>query len=138
MIRQYDDGVASRIRQFFDVQWDDTLLYDLTINTANVSLATGVAQVKTLIEAPEFQATDTLRTRLHDLALTAKVRAILKSHRRTARLDFEILSSDGEVTLRGIVPEALDRQEPGGIVKTVPGVRHVKSELIALEERRRF
>ncbi|MFQ5989908.1 MAG: cytidylate kinase family protein [Candidatus Methylomirabilales bacterium] len=137
-IRHYDEGVSSRIRQFFDAEWADPLLYDLTINTANVSLATGVAQVKKLIEAPEFQATDTSLRGLQNLAMAARVRATLKSHRQTARLDVDIVGSDGEVTLRGIVPEALDRQEVERIAKTVPEVRSVKSELIALEEHRRL
>ncbi len=138
LIRQSDEGVASRIRQFFDEEWHDPVLYDLTINTGKVSLATGVAQIRELIEAHEFQITDTSLRRLHNLALAAKVRATLKSHRQTARLDVDIVASNGEVILRGIVPEVLDRQEAVRIATTVPGVRNLKSELIALEEHRRL
>lgn len=136
-IRHYDKGVASRVRQFFDAEWADPLLYDLTINTGNVSLATGVAQVRKLIEAPEFQPTDSSLKRLHDLALAAKVRATLKSHRRTAPLDVDVVAGEGKVILRGVVPETVDREEVERIARTVPGVHSLKSELIVLEEHRR-
>lgn len=137
-IRHYDEGVASRIRQFFEVEWADPLLYDLTINTDKVSLATGVAQVRTLVETPEFQPTETSFRQLQNLALAAKVRATLKSHRETARLEVDVGASDGEITLRGIVPEGLDREATERIARPVPGVRGLKNELIAFEEHRRL
>ncbi|MFQ5802794.1 MAG: cytidylate kinase family protein [Candidatus Methylomirabilales bacterium] len=137
-IQNYDEGAASRIRQFFEVEWADPLLYDLTINTAKVSLTTGVAQVRKLMEAPEFQPTDSSLKRLQDLALAAKVRATLKSHRQTARLDVDIVGSHGEVILRGVVPEFLDRQEIERVARTAPGVHSLRSELIVLEEHRRL
>jgi cytidylate kinase len=137
-IRHYDQGVASRIRQFFEVEWADPLLYDLTINTGKLSLAAAVAQVTRLAEAPEFQPTETSRRRLENLALAARVRAMLKSQRVTAHLDVDVVASEGEVTLRGIVPEVLDREETGRITLTVPGVHGLKNEMIAVEERRRL
>jgi len=75
---------------------------------------------------------------LHDLALAAKVRATLKSHRETARLDVDVLASDGAITLCGSVPETKHRQETERIARTIPGVQGVKSELIVIEERRAF
>ncbi|MEE9172278.1 MAG: cytidylate kinase family protein [candidate division NC10 bacterium] len=137
-IRHYDEGVASRVRQFFEGEWDDPLFYDLTINTGKASLATGVAQVRGLVETPEFQPTETSRRRLENLALAAKVRAMLKSQRATAHLDVDVVASEGEVTLCGIVSEVLDREETGRIALTVVGVRGLKNELIAVEERRRL
>ncbi len=137
-IRHHDEGVASRIRQFFEVDWADPHGYDLTINTGKVSLAMAVAQVMRLAEAPEFQPTETSRRKLQNLALAAKVKATLKSHRETAHLDVDAVANDGEVTLRGVVAEVLDRDEADRIAQTVPGVRGLKGELIALEERRRL
>lgn len=137
-IRHYDEGVRARIQQFFGAEWANPLLYDLTINTDKISLAGGVALVKALVEAPEFQPTDTSRRRLHELALAAKVRAVLKSHPGTARLDVHVLADDGEVTLRGTVPQTQDREEATRVARTVPGVRSVKGELIVIDERRAY
>lgn len=137
-IRQHDQGVASRIHQFFDVEWADPLHYDLTINTGKLSLGAAVAQVTRLAEAPEFQPTETSRRRLENLALAAKVRAMLKSQRATVHLDLDVVAHEGDVTIRGIVPEVVDRDEIDRIARTVAGVRGLKNELIAVEEHRRL
>lgn len=137
-IRHYDDGVRARIQQFFEVEWADPLLYDLTINTANVSLAGGVTLVKALVEAPEFQPTGASRRRLHDLALAAKVRAALKSRPETARLDVDVRAHDGEISLRGTVPRSHDREEATRVARAVPGVRDLQSELTVIEDRRAY
>ncbi|MFQ5848313.1 MAG: cytidylate kinase family protein [Candidatus Methylomirabilales bacterium] len=138
LIRRSDEGVASRMHQFFDVEWADPLLYDLSINTGKVSVTTAAAQVNVLLEAPEFQSTEASVKQLQNLALAAKVKATLKSHRETARLDVDAVGSDGEVTLRGTVPEILDRDEAERIALATPGVRALKNELIAVEEHRRL
>jgi cytidylate kinase len=137
-IRHHDEGVATRIRQFFEVEWADPALYDLTINTGKASPATAVTQVMRLAEAPEFQPTESSLKRLQNLALAAKVRATLKSHRGTAHLDVDAVASEGEVTLRGTVPEVLEREAIERIARTVPGVHGLKNEVIALEEHRRL
>jgi cytidylate kinase len=137
-IRRYDEGVRARIQQFFEMEWSNPLLYDLTINTGNVSVEAAAALIANLASAPEFQPTEASRRCLHDLALAAKVRATLKSHPETARLDVDVLASDGAITLRGSVPEAKHRQDIERIARTIPGVQGVESELIIIEERRAF
>jgi cytidylate kinase len=137
-IRHYDEGVRARIQQFFEVEWAEPLLYDLTINTARLSVEAGVAQVRALVEAAAFQPNEPSRRRLQDLALAAKVKATLKSHRETARLDFEVVAGEGIITLRGTVPEIRHQEEAARIALTVPGVRHLKTELTAVDERRAY
>ena len=78
-IAAYDDGVRARMRQMFDVDWTDPLLYDLVINTGAVGVATAVGQVLELVAAPEFQPTAASRQLLADRALAARLRAILKA-----------------------------------------------------------
>jgi cytidylate kinase len=137
-IGRYDEGVRARIRQFFEVEWSDPLLYDLTVNTGTVSVEAAVALIINLAAAPELQPTEASRRRLYDLALAAKVRATLKSHRETARLDVDVQASDGAITLRGTVSETKHRQDAERIARVIPGVQSVTSELIIIEERRVF
>jgi len=94
------------------------------------------ALITNLAAAPAFQPTEASRRRLQDLALAAKTKASLKSHRETARLNVDVLASDGAITLRGSVPETKHRQETERITRSIPGVRGLTSELIAIEDRR--
>ncbi|MGH7267007.1 MAG: AAA family ATPase, partial [Candidatus Rokuibacteriota bacterium] len=78
-ITVYDEGVRARMRQLFEIEWTDPLLYDLVINTEAVTVESGVRQVLALVEAPEFQPTEASRARLQDRAVAARVRASLKA-----------------------------------------------------------
>lgn len=135
-IRRYDEGVRARIQQFFDVEWGDPLLYDLTINTGNVPVEAAAALIKNLAVAPEFQPTEASRRRLHDLALAAKVRATLKAEQATTRLNVEVTASDGEILLQGTVDTKEERGAAERIAKGVSGVRRVENQLVAMKERR--
>jgi len=135
-IRHYDEGVASRIRQFFEVDWADSHLYDLTINTGNVSVPAAAALVKELAVAPEFQPTESSIQQLQNLALAAKVRATLKSHHETARLDVDVAAMDGQILLQGTVDTKEEQGAAERIAKGVSGVRRVENQLIAMKERR--
>ena len=68
-IAAYDGGVRSRLRQMFDLDWSDPLLYDLVVNTERMGLESSVRQVLTLAEAVEFQPSAASRTALEDQAL---------------------------------------------------------------------
>ena len=79
-IAAYDDGVRARMRQMFDVDWTDPLLYDLVINTETIGVMTAVEQVLALAASSEFQPTLASRQLLADRTLAARVRAIVKAH----------------------------------------------------------
>jgi cytidylate kinase len=125
----YDDGVRSRMRQMFDVDWTDPLLYDLVVNTGAVSVSTAVGQVLALAAAPEFQPTDASRRLLADRALAARVRAVLKATPVTAPLELDINSEAGRVRVAGVVGSEEARDSALAVAQEVEGVLQVSSEM---------
>ena len=125
----YDEGVRARMRQMFDVDWTDPLLYDLVINTGAVSVETAVGQVLGLVAAPEFQPTAVSRQLLADRALAARVRAILKATPATARVELDIHAGGGGVRLAGVVGSEATRDAAIDVVRGVAGVAQVLSEV---------
>ena len=125
----YDDGVRARMRQMFDVDWTDPLLYDLVINTAAVGVATAVGQVLGLVSAAEFQPTAASRQLLADRALAARLRAVLKATGATAGVDVDIQAAEGRVRLAGVVASEAEREGALAVVRDAPGVTHVTSEV---------
>jgi cytidylate kinase len=128
-IRGYDDGVRARMRQLFDVEWDDPTLYDLVLNTERLTVESAVRQVLALVEAPEVQPTPASRALLEDRALGARVRAVLKATRATARVEVEARASGGHVTLAGVVTSEEERDQAVAAARAVPGVSRVTEEL---------
>jgi cytidylate kinase len=127
-ITAYDDGVRARMRQLFDVEWTDPLLYDLVINTEAVTLESGVRLVLALVEAPEFQPTEESRARLHDRAVAARVRASLKADRATGEVDVDVRVTGGRVVLAGVVGSEEEREAAVTVARGVRGVLAVADE----------
>jgi hypothetical protein len=125
----YDEGVRARMRQMFDVDWTDPLLYDLVINTGAVGVSTAVEQVLGLAAAPEFRPTEASRQLLADRALAARVRAILKATPTTAYLDLDVQASGRAVRLAGVVGSEAARDAALAVTRGVSGVAQVSSEV---------
>src|SRR6185436_10048057 len=128
-IAAYDDGVRARMRQMFDVDWTDPLLYDLVINTETIGVMTAVEQMLALVSSPEFQPTVTSRQLLADRTLAARVRAILKATPATSQVDVDVQATDGHVRLAGLVGSEAERESVLVVAREVPGVRQVSSDV---------
>jgi cytidylate kinase len=120
---EVDDGArAARMAEHFNVTWGDPLLYDLTLNTGRMPVATCVDQVVALARSPAFQETPESRRLLDDLALRARGRAALRADPRTAEIDVSIEVSEGRVALRGIVVDEREKALVLEVLRATPGV----------------
>ena len=124
-----DAARAARMGEAFNVEWGDPSLYDLTINTERVGIATGVDQVLALVRSREFQETAESKQKLADLALQARSRAALRSDDRAANIDVLVDVKGGVVTLRGIVVNDAEKALCEQIVGKLPGVKSLVNEL---------
>ena len=137
-IRRSDDSNTSRMHEQFGVNWGDPVLFDLVLNTDRLSVDTCVAQIRALLDRPEFAETDASRALLHGMALSARVRAALKANEETEEVDVTIDSVEGQVTLRGIVLKASERDATEAVAKATPGVAAVDNQLRVMASSRRF
>ncbi|MDR7521184.1 MAG: cytidylate kinase family protein [Armatimonadota bacterium] len=127
LAQRYDAGVRARLRQFFDVEWEDSDLYDLVINTERITVEEGCGLIERLLDAPEFQADEASRQEVRDRALAARVAEALKMDARLARSDLQVTAHRGVVTLGGLVfsaEECLAASEVAGRVPEVAAVQN--------------
>jgi hypothetical protein len=121
----------------FHVKWGDPLLYDLTLNTERVGIASCIEQVVALTRRPEFRESDASRATLANLALEARVRAAFVAHDPTENVEVTVVADGDRVTLRGMVRDEAERKSAIDVTHNVPGVKHVHSELRAFTRPRR-
>jgi len=124
-----DAARAARMGEHFNVSWGDPTLYDLTLNTARIPIATCVDQVVALAKSAAFQETPKSRRYLEDLALQARARAALRADARTAAIDIVVEAGEGAVTLRGIVVNDEEKALAAAVVSSLPGVKAVDNQL---------
>jgi cytidylate kinase len=124
-----DQARASRMSEAFGVAWGDPALYDLTLNTDRIAIATCVEQVLALAASREFQETPASRQLLEDLALQARAKAALRADERTSGIDIVVEAHAARVKLRGIVVDEAERARCGELLAELPGVKVVDNEL---------
>jgi cytidylate kinase len=124
-----DQARASRMGEHFNVTWGDPTLYDLTLNTERVSIASCVEQVVELAQSAEFRETPESKQLLADLALQARTRAALRADARTTGIDVTVDVSQGRVTLRGIVVDEKEKALVNEVASGVAGSGKVTDEL---------
>lgn len=132
-VRRSDAGVRARIRQFFEVEWEDPTLYDAVLNTERVSVEVGADQLCRWLARPEWQPTDASLAALRDGALAARVRAALKAAPETTRLNVEIRFHAGRLELAGTVGSRGASEAAARVAAAHPGVLAVENHLIVTQ-----
>ncbi len=130
-----DHARASRMSEHFGVHWGDPELFDLTLNTARIPVATCVDMVVGLSKSASFQETPESRAHLADLALRSRARSALKANPATAGIGVSIDVRDGRLILRGIVADEREHALCHRVVEEVAGGAGVEDELTTMSGR---
>lgn len=136
-IEASDEAHAAAMQSRFKVKWGDPLLYDLTLNTARLSIESCIEQVVALARRPEFRETSSSRAMLANLALEARVRAAFLAAAETQSVDVTVVADAGKVKLRGMVEDDAERKSAGAVAAKVKGVSQVVNELRTMRRPRR-
>jgi len=124
-----DQARATRMGEHFNVTWGDPTLYDLTLNTERISIATCVDEVVRLVQSKEFRETAGSKQHLADLALQARVLGALRADARTSGIDIIVDVKKGGITLRGIVVNDKEKAQVRKVVEGAAGKSKIADEL---------
>lgn len=129
VVRQSDSDRAGYHQYLHHVEWLRPELYDLVINTEYMRTNTVVELLLRAADLPDFQPTAASRQALEDLALAARVEAILVTSSRVAIDTLEVRAERGQVTVSGLVYTEEERETAEQIVRETPGVRVLVSDI---------
>ncbi|MEP7329746.1 MAG: cytidylate kinase family protein [Betaproteobacteria bacterium] len=132
-IERSEASHVARTQQNFGVMLGDPLLYDLTLNTGRLSVASCIEQVIALSKRPEFQPTAESAAQLRNLALQAQIRSALKADVATTDVSIAAEADGGNVTLRGMVVNGVERDAAAAVVAAVSGVKTIDNQLRMME-----
>ena len=135
VVRQTDRERAARVRFLYHADWDDPLLYDLSLNTERITVDRAVRLVQDTLQAERFQPTVESQAELVDLSLVAQTRAALLKNPVTRALDLHAACKDAYVSVSGIVADEEQRTVVREMVGGIPGVRGVLNEVVVAPSR---
>jgi cytidylate kinase len=126
MIRRDDTERAGRMRYLYEVDLADGALYDLVINTENLTIGTAVELLVGAVGRPDLQTTPAGAQLVADRALASRVQVALATHPETRKYRITVEAKAGQLTLEGTaaMDEALE------VAQGVPGVRGVKAQQV--------
>ena len=129
-IRQGDQESFGFIHTFFHVNWDDPCLYDLTINTAKISVGTAIQWITDAVQSPDMAGKEEeAREKLADLAVVQRAEARLMDVVGNDIRLVEVEAKKGVVTLKGSVASNRGRENCEKVVSALDGVLKVENYL---------
>ena len=102
LVRQTDRDSSGYLSTYFDMDWDDSALYDIVINTRVMDLKKSVELITCAVDNSLLEDSNHARELLSDLALNHRAKAtLLKITGGTEWADLEV--ENGIATLSGLV-----------------------------------
>lgn len=130
IIRHSDHARAGFHRFFFNINWEDSSLYDLIVNTKNLSLEASADLMRQMVRLSSTKELERQRERrLDDLCLKQSVETAILYTEKVPVKFLETEVRDGAVTLNGTVNSraAVTRCEEAA--SAVPGVKQVINKI---------
>lgn len=130
IIQHSDNERAGFHKFFFDVDWLDSSLYDLTINTGSISQEMASQLIEDALYSEEFkQRQEATRQKLEDLRLENEIKTSIVYRDKYIIQFLEVLAVNGAITLHGIVDNQEDIDNCGKIALRTEGVKEVRNEI---------
>ena len=129
-IRKVDEVRFRWAKFLYNEDWSDPANYDIVINLQTMTIKTACDIIVQLVHSPEYSMTKERMKELSDLALAAKIKAILATDPVARGFDLEIKADGDSVLLEGYVEQENLRNQIIKQVKEIEGVREVKNALV--------
>jgi len=115
----------------FGVDWCDPNRYDLVLNMGKMSREGAKRVIIEVAKLDEYQPTAASNQAFNDLSLGSRVHATLVASPYVRGSSLEVYAKGGEVQVKGRVELGME-DEVSNLVKSVPGVNKVTSELYSV------
>lgn len=124
-----DEAHGAIIRRHFGVNWQESELYDLALNSERVPVDGCIEEILSLVRKASFAPTPQSQATLDNLSMAAQVRAALRTDPRTRKVDILIESDAGHVTLAGVVTGDIALATLTEVAAQVAGVHVVENRV---------
>jgi cytidylate kinase len=139
-IERNDAAHKITLQSAYGIDREDSMLYDLVLNTERCSIESCAKLVCDLVESPEFQETEASRSILNDKALEAHVRIKLRERFGvgTGVSGVEAKADGGKIVLTGMAIHRVLVEDASKLAGAVSGVKEVQNRMVVVHGPRAF
>ncbi|SPD72587.1 hypothetical protein PITCH_A140067 [uncultured Desulfobacterium sp.] len=120
---QVDEDIRRWVRFFYNVNWEDPSLYDVTINSAHLSIENAASALMHMAQLPEFQVTPALKQTIEDLLLASRCRTAIGNDERTREVKATVRAQKGNVSITYLPRHSRQAQYIPQILENIQGIR---------------
>jgi len=128
-LKDLDRVRGRRLRALFNIDWQDSVGYDLVINTARINPEMATFLITEAARRPEYQPTAESEKAFHDLTVASRVQAALVTSPKTRNIILNVRSDGGRVDISGILADPDLETEIIRIARSVTGVTDVVTDI---------
>ena len=120
---QVDEDIRRWVRFLYNVNWDDPSLYDVTINSAHLSVENSSGALVHMARLPEFQATPAIEQTVQDLLLAARCRLAIGKDEEARLVKATVHAQKGNVSVTYLPRDAKPARRIPEILEKIEGLR---------------
>lgn len=124
-IDRVDSERARWTQSFFNVDWADPLLFDMTLSLENLAIDEAADVIVHAVQLPRFRSTDESKKKMADLALASRVIARLATNPATATVPIDVVADNGAVKIVGMFHQG-DVDWVSKVVQKIDGVKKLE------------
>jgi cytidylate kinase len=131
-IEEVDKARSRRLMAMFGTDWRDPNRYDLILNMSTMRREGAKRVIVEAAKLEEYQPTAASEQAFNDLALSSRVHATLFASPDIQGSALEVSAQSGHVHVRGRVDPGLEEDELVNLVKNMPGVMKVTTDVYSV------
>ncbi len=115
---QVDENRRRWVRTLYNVDWEDPSLYDITINSLNITVENSASALVSVAQLPDFKETPSSLNAVRDTLLASRCRLAIGRDDRTRDISVTVKADHGNVAVTylprqskqaAVIPEVLGR-----------------------------
>jgi len=120
---QVDEDRRRWVRFLYNVNWENPSLYDITINSAHLSIENSSTALVHMARLPEFQATPAIEQTVQDLLLASRCRLAIGKDAEARLVKATVHAQKGHVSVTYLPRDSKPAQRIPGILEKIQGLR---------------
>ena len=132
-VEEVDKVRSRRLMAMFGMDWHDPNRFDLILNMSTMRREGAKRVIIEAAKLDEYQLTPASQQAFNDLALGSRVYATLFASPGGQGSALEVRAEGGHVHIKGRVDPGLEEDELAKLVKHIPGVTNVTTDVYSVE-----
>lgn len=139
-IEKVEDDRRRWVRYFYNVDWDVSSLYDVTVNLQYMNIDNASTALCAMAQLPDFQETPASRKAMEDLLLASRTRLAIAEDERTWEAQVKVSAQNGVVSVTHLPHQAKIGQRIPEVLGDVDGIRELvctmaRTNILWIQER---